>query len=94
MTTLVEFVNMMILDVHDGDDGIVLELGPPGRRASRLVLLESCFSVVDITTRHPWTADDDEQAQVDIGDDLYEQERLSRYDDMGDEPEYPWRPEG
>lgn len=87
---------MMILDVHDRDDGAILELGPPARLGHRLVLLEGCWRAVDVTTEPaPWTSADDAQAQADIGDDLYER---SRYDDreidiVADEPEFPWRPE-
>lgn len=67
------FVNMRLVDVRDNPKGVVLELGPIGRRGRRLILLE--HATASELIRPPVADPDIDQAQIDIGDDIYEQQR-------------------
>lgn len=80
-TVLRGYIHMMIMDVVDKGDGTVLVLGPPARLGRRRLLIKGPIEVVELRERtipRPRYDDDDDlagQAQVDIGDDLYEQNR-------------------
>ena len=78
------YVNMRLVDVRDNPKGVVLELGPIGRRGRRLILLE--HATASELMRPPVDDPDVDQAQIDIGDDIYEQRRYDEedyFDDRG-----------
>jgi len=74
------YINSVIVDVRTNPQGVVLEVGPPGRRARRRLLLTGITTATELRGPPPPDPDDD-QAQIDIGDDIYER---SRYDDKED----------
>lgn len=75
-----QFIGMTILDVHEYPSGdFAIELSPRGHMSRRMVLVEDATNVRDITfDRDDGARPDDEQAQIDIGDDIYEREREDR----------------
>lgn len=68
------YTNMRIVDVRTLPAGVVLEVGPIGRRGTHRLLLEGVTRVTEFadTVEHD---PDWEQLQIDIGDDHYEHER-------------------
>jgi hypothetical protein len=81
VTVLRHFLNMQLVDVHDDPAGVVLEFGPRGHMSRRRVFVEGVTAVRDITVDRPaWSKADDDQAQIDIGDDMYERERYADRD--------------
>lgn len=69
------FIGMRIVEVRDNAAGIVLEVGPPGRMSRRRVLLKGVTDVTELRTPPDADVDDLAQAEIDIGDDIYEQRR-------------------
>ena len=70
------YINSMIVDVRANPKGVVLEVGPPGYRGRSRLLLTGITDATELRGPPPPDPDDD-QAQIDIGDDMYER---SRYD--------------
>jgi hypothetical protein len=73
------YINSMIIDVRDNPKGVVIEVGPPGYRGRSRLLLTGITAATEIRTPRPRDADDD-QAQIDIGDDMYERSRYDKED--------------
>jgi hypothetical protein len=73
------YIGMGIMDVRGNAAGIVLELAPAGRIARTRILLTGITAATEIRTPRPDPADDD-QAQIDIGDDMYERSRYDKED--------------
>lgn len=80
------YCGMVVVDVRDNPAGTVFVLSPVGHMSSRRVLVMGITDVVEIPDP-PYKRDDD-QAQVDIGDDMYERQRYDEQDiDVGREPQ-------
>lgn len=73
-------VHMVIADVVDTRAGITIYLHPSGMNTTRKLLIRGAGLVVDDVTpraRSSWTDGDESQRQVDIGDEMHEQQRLT-----------------
>jgi hypothetical protein len=70
------YINMSIVDVRDNPKGIVVEVGPPGWRGRRRLLIEGVTKVTELADA-PHGRDSD-QHEIDIGDDIYERQREQR----------------
>jgi hypothetical protein len=67
------YINMRIVDVRDNPKGTVVELGPIGYMSRRTILLTGITAGTELV--RPVPDRDDDQAQIDIGDDMYERQR-------------------
>ena len=73
---LAGYVNMQIREVRPNVKGIVLEVGPVGRRGRHRLLLEGLTKVSEIIP-DPLASDPQDwiQEQIDLGDEMYERQR-------------------
>jgi len=86
------FVNMQIRDVRDVPGGVLLELNAPAGQGRRRILLRGLTDARELVD-HPYDVRDVDQAQADIGDDVYERQRYDERD-IDVEPDRPrTRPE-
>jgi hypothetical protein len=72
------YVNMQIRDVRSNPKGVVIELGPMGRRSTRRILVEGITRVSEIPDRlaHDPAYDADwEQQEIDLGDEYADRKR-------------------
>lgn len=81
------YTDMQIVAEHKHDAGTVLELRPVGHMSRRWLLIVGDYTITDISDaqqRPTWrnrrgpTTRDDDQAAIDLGDDMNEREREGR----------------
>ena len=72
---LAGYVNMQIREVRPNVKGIVVEVGPVGRRGRYRLLLEGVTRVSEIPDPLATDPQDWIQEQIDLGDEMYERQR-------------------
>jgi hypothetical protein len=75
------YINMQIVDVRDNPAGTVIEVRSVGfTHRPRRVLIAGITAASELRDTPPPRDPDVDQAQIDIGDDLYERQREERED--------------
>lgn len=78
------FANMQFVIAHQHQTGIVLELCPLGHMSRRWLYIDGVTAVTDVSDGQHTAiyrnrrGPTDDQAQIDIGDDMFEREREDR----------------